>query len=202
MRLVVGEVWAAKCEGMGYGRKDNMTRTLLLRLTSQLPTHSRRLLAQVVGPKNLQALWQVGTLAGWDAGMLACWHPETQALRHSGSNKPPSHNSSPQPHVSSHRRLCLLFCVNTTPTTVARQHQPHAYETWWLFSSFPILLPHMKNGSNGNATSTWPPIPATRHSSWRTHHSWGDLTLAVPLWGAFPSRAIGAVKGAQRSAQG
>jgi hypothetical protein len=132
---VVGEVWAAKCEGMGYGRKDNMTRTLLLRLTSQPPTHSRLLLAQVVGPKNLQALWQVGTLAGWDAGMRAPRNSGTQALRQQQATqaatshpatKPPSHNSSPQPHVSGHRRLRLFFCVNTTSTTMARQHQPHA----------------------------------------------------------------------------
>jgi hypothetical protein len=91
MRLVVGEVWAAKCEGMGYGRKDNMTRRLLLRLTSQLPTHSRQLLAQVAGPKTLQALWQVGTLAGWDAGMPAPRNSGTQALRQQQATQPQSH---------------------------------------------------------------------------------------------------------------
>jgi hypothetical protein len=208
MRLVVGEVWAAKCEGVGYGRKDNMTRTLLLRLTSQPPTHSRLLLAQVIGPKNLQALWQVGTLAGWDAGMRAPRNSGPQALRHSGSNKPPSHKATqpqfqpPAPRFRPPRPSSFLLRKHNINDNGPATPAP-CLQTRWLFSSFPILLPHMKEGSKGHATPTWPPIPATRYSSWRTHHSWGDLTLAVPLWGAFPcTRAIGAVKGAQRSAQG
>jgi hypothetical protein len=151
MRLVVGEVWAAKCEGVGYGRKDNMTRTLLLRLTSQPPTHSRLLLAQVIGPKNLQALWQVGTLAGWDAGMLAPRNSGTQALRQQQATQPQSHKATkpqfqpPAPRFQPPTSLSSLLrkhntndsgpatpapCLRNTVAVLLFSHPPASHEKW------------------------------------------------------------------------
>jgi hypothetical protein len=95
MRLVIGEVWAAKCEGEGYGRKDNMTRRLLPRLTSQLLTHSRLLLAQVGGPKNLH--WHVALLA-----LQELRHSDTQPQSYPATIPAPSPTFPAtrfQPHV-------------------------------------------------------------------------------------------------------
>jgi hypothetical protein len=191
MRLVIGEVWAAKCEGEGYGRKDNMTRRLLPRLTSQLLTHSRLLLAQVGGPKNLH--WHVALLALRNSGTQTPSHKATQPQSYPAT-KLPSHNSSPQPHVSSH-----TFQPPTSPSSPPCKHNTNDNGPATPAPCLHTRSPFLKNGSKGHATSTWHPIPATRHSSWRTHHSWGDL----PTVGCFSMHTGDwRCQCAQRSAQG